>query len=102
MQKTTTKPSRTTKIMKPTVDIRNRSDSIILPTPASRVFQKTDFDRISAGCRRSSFRAISHDYFTKEARQHFSHEAVLFFVMMMTVALPLLNASIAVLKLVRV
>ena len=96
--------------MKPKLDIRNRCDLLMLPTTTSRVFSKTDFsyqaptdfDRISAGCRRSSFRAISHDYFTKEAPQHFSHEAVLFFVMMMTVALPLLNASIAVLKLVRV
>jgi hypothetical protein len=96
--------------MKPKPDIRNRSDSIILPTPASRVFQTTDSSyqapadlyRISASCRRSSFRAIGHDYFTKEAPQHFSHEAALFLVMMMTVAMPLLNASTAVLKLVRV
>jgi hypothetical protein len=98
--------------MKSTLDIRNRCDSITLAVPTSRVFPKTDFnyqattladlDGLCAGCCRSSFRAISQDYFANEAPQHFAHEAVLFFMMMMTVALPLLNASIAVLELIRI
>jgi hypothetical protein len=49
----------------------------------------------------ASFRAISQDYFLNEAPQHFAHEAVFFFVMMMTVALPLLSAANAVLGLIR-
>ena len=36
-----------------------------------------------------------------EAPEHFAHEAVLFFVMMMTVALAFLNAFAAVLELIR-
>jgi hypothetical protein len=98
--------------MKPTLDIRNRCDSITLAVPASRVFPKSDFNRqattltdldgLCAGCCKSSFRAISRDYFANEAPQHFAYEAVLFFMMMMTVALPLLNASITVLELVRI
>jgi hypothetical protein len=98
--------------MKPTPDIRNRCDSITLAVPTSRVFPKTDFnyqastladlDIQCGGCCRSSFRAISQDYFANEAPQHFAHEAMLFFIMMMTVALPLLNASAAVLELIRI
>jgi hypothetical protein len=90
--------------MKPTLDIRNRCNSI-------RVFPKTDFNyqastladlggRCGAYCS-SSFRAISQDYLVNEAPQHFAHEAGLFFLMMMTVALPLLNVSTAVLQLIR-
>jgi hypothetical protein len=92
--------------MKPTLDILNRCDSI-------RVFPKTDFnyhattladlDGLCAGCRRpSSFCAISQDYFANEAPQHFAREAMLFFMMMMTVAWPLLNAAIAVQELIRI
>jgi hypothetical protein len=78
----------------------------------SRVFPKTDvnyqastlasLDGRCGGCCRSSFRAISQDYFANEAPQDFAHEAGLFFIMMMTVALPLLNASAAVLELIRI
>lgn len=98
--------------MKPTPDIRNRCDSITLAMATSRVFPKTDFnyqastladlDGRCGGCCKSSFRAISQDYFVNEAPQHFAYEAVLFFMMMMTVTLPLLNASIAVLELIRI
>jgi hypothetical protein len=100
------------KPMKPILQIRNRRDSIALAVPGSRTFPKTDFNyqattlaEISGRglhCCRFSFRAISQDYFAKEAPQHFAHEAVLFFVIMMAVALPLLNASIAVLELIRI
>jgi hypothetical protein len=97
--------------MKPTPDIRTRCDSNALAVPTSRVFPKTDFnyrastlaelDGRGGSCNRSSFRAIGQDYFANEAPRHFAHEAVLFFIMMMTVALPLLNAMAAVLELVR-
>jgi hypothetical protein len=50
----------------------------------------------------SSFRSISQHYFAKEAPRHFAREAGLFLVMMITATLPLLDASVAVLKLVRV
>ena len=98
--------------MQSTPDIRNRCDSIMLAVPASRVSLKTDFnyqastlaglDGRCGDCCRSSFRAISRDYFANEVPQHCAHEAMLFFIMMMTVALPLLNASAAVLELIRI
>jgi hypothetical protein len=98
--------------MKPTLDIRRRCDSITLAVPTSRVFPKIDFnyqasmladlDGRCGGCCRSSFRAIGQNYFANEAPQHFAHEAALFFIMMMTVALPLLNALAAVLELIRI
>jgi hypothetical protein len=98
--------------MKPTLDIRNRCDLIKPAVPTSRVFPKTDFnyqaitladlDGPGAGCCKSSFRAISQDYFANEAPRHFAHEVALFFMMTMTIALPLLDASAAVLELVRI
>jgi hypothetical protein len=76
------------------------------------VFPKTDFNYQAAtladldsrctSCRKSSFRAISQGYFANEAPQQFAQEAVLFFMMMTTVALPLLNAATAVLDLIRI
>jgi hypothetical protein len=93
--------------MKPTLNVRNECDSIGL---ARRAFPKTSFNYqatsladIDGTCARScrpSFRAISRDYFANEAAQHFAHEAVLFSIMMMAAALPLLNAATAVLKLI--
>jgi len=93
--------------MKPTLDVRNQSESIAL---ARRAFPSTSFNYqattladIDGPCARScrpSFRAISQDYFANEAAQHFGYEAVLFSIMMMTVALPLFNAAIAVLELI--
>jgi hypothetical protein len=75
--------------MKPTLDIRNRCDSIKPAVPTSRVFPKTDLnykaitladlDGPGAGCCKSSFRAISQDCFANEAPRHFAHEAALFF-----------------------
>jgi hypothetical protein len=98
--------------MKPTPHIRNRCDSITLAMATSRVLPKNDFNHQAStladldgrcgGCCKSSFRAISQDYFANEAPQHLAHEAVLFLMMMMTVALPLVNASIAVLELIRI
>jgi hypothetical protein len=97
--------------MKPTLEIRNRYDSITLAVPTRLVFPKTDFNYQAttladlnggyAGYCPSSFRAISQDYFAHEAPQHFAREAVLFSIMMMAIAFPLLNASIAILELIR-
>ena len=47
------------------------------------------------------FHQISQDYLTKEAPQHFACEAVVFWVIMMAAAPPLLNAANAVLELIR-
>jgi hypothetical protein len=99
--------------MKPTLSIRNRSDSIALAVPTSQVFPKTDGNYqastlvecnglCAAGCCRGSFRTISRDYLANESPQQFAREAVLFFIMMMTVGSALLIASSAVLELVRV
>jgi hypothetical protein len=51
--------------------------------------------------RETLFHGISQDYFTKEAPQHFVCEAVVFWVIMMAAAPPLLNAANAVLQLLR-
>jgi len=59
-------------------------------------------DSRCAGCCRSSIHVISQDYFANEEPRHFAYDAVLFSIMMMTVAWPLLNASTAVLDLIRV
>jgi len=67
-------------------------------------YQATTLDDPNCRCTgdgKPFFHTISHDYFTHEAPEHFAHEAVLFFVMMMTVALAFLNASAAVLELIR-
>ncbi len=47
------------------------------------------------------FHGISQDYLTREAPQHFACEAVVFWVIMMAAAPPLLNAANAVLELIR-
>jgi hypothetical protein len=98
--------------MKPTPNICNRRKSGTLAVSTSRVFPKTDFNyqattlanldgRCADFCK-SSFRAANQDYFANEAPRHFAHEAGLFFMVVMTVALPLLNASAAVLGLIRI
>ena len=97
--------------MKPIFQINHRYHSIRFAAPKSDVSRKTDYDYQAAalddvdggwvGACNPVFRAISQDYFANEAPQHFAHEVVLFFTMMMTVALPLLNAALAVLELIR-
>jgi len=47
------------------------------------------------------FRGISRDYLTREAPQHFAREALVFWVIMMAAAPPLVNAANAVLELIR-
>jgi hypothetical protein len=98
--------------MKPIFQINHRYGSSAHTARMSRRSPKTDFDYQAAtlddirgrpveDCK-PPFHALSRDYFAREAPQHFAQEAVLFFMMMMTVALPLLNASIAVLELIRI
>ena len=48
-----------------------------------------------------SFHALSRDYFTHEAHRHFTGEAVAFFLLMMTMVLPLVNGAAAVVELIR-
>ncbi len=97
--------------MKPISQINHRYRLIRVAMRTSHVSPKTDYnyqaaalDDVDGGCLsdcKPRFRAISQDYFANEAPQHFAHEAVLFFMMMMAVALPLLNAALAVLELIR-
>ncbi len=97
--------------MEPIFQINNRSRLIRLAASTCYLSRKTDYDNQAAtlddvdggwvdACK-PHFRAISQDYFANEAPQHFAQEAVLFFMMMMTVALPLLNAALAVMELIR-
>ena len=51
--------------------------------------------------RELSFYWITQDYFTKEAPRHFVCEPVLFGMIIMASALPLLNGASAVLELIR-
>ena len=53
------------------------------------------------GSCRPSFRAISQDYFKNEAPRSFAGEAVLFSVIVLTAALPILNSASALVHLVR-
>ena len=97
--------------MKPIFQINHRHCLIRPAATTCYLSRKTDYDHQAAaiddvdggwvGACNPVFRAISQDYFANEAPQHFAHEAVLFFMMMMAVALPLLNAALAVLELIR-
>lgn len=51
--------------------------------------------------RRASIRAVSHEYFKKEARSIYATEAAFFGVIVLTAAVPLINAAIALGHLVR-
>jgi hypothetical protein len=72
---------------------------------------KTDFDyqaatlgdirgRHAEDCK-PPFHALSRNYFTREAHQHFATEATAFFLLMMTTVLPLFNGANAVVELIR-
>ncbi len=54
-----------------------------------------------SGARRASIRAVSHDYFKNEARSAFASEAAFFGVIVLTAAVPLINAASALVHLVR-
>ena len=53
------------------------------------------------GARRASFRAISREYFTNEARSTFATEAAFFSVIVMTAAVPVIYSAMAISHLVR-
>jgi len=53
------------------------------------------------GARPASIRSISQDYFQNEARQSFVREAVLFSIIVMTAAVPIINSGRELLHLVR-
>ena len=59
---------------------------------------RSELDKVRS--RKPLFHRISQDYLTKEAPQHFACEAVVFWVIMMAAAPPLLNAANAVLELI--
>lgn len=97
--------------MKPIFQINHRYDSVALMARTNRVFPRTDYnyqatmlDDVGSRCTgdcKPSFRAISQDYFTREAQHHFACEAVVFCLLMMTTVLPLLNGASAVVALIR-
>ena len=55
----------------------------------------------SSRSRERLFHGISQDYLIKEAPQHFACDAVVFWVIMMAAAPPLVNAANAILELIR-
>jgi len=95
--------------MKPIFQI-NRYGSSPHTARMSRRSPKTEFDYQAAtlddirGRRvedcQPPFHALSRDYFTREAHQHFASEAVVFCLLMMTAALPLLDGASAVIQLI--
>ena len=97
--------------MKPIFQI-NRYGSSPHTACMSRRSPKTDFDYYQAATlddirgRRVEdcqppFHALSRDYFTREAHQHFAAEAATFFLLMMTTVLPLFDGANAVVELIR-
>jgi len=63
------------------------------------ITEKSKLDNLRS--REPLFHLISQDYLTREAPQHFAREALVFWVIMMAAAPPLLNAANAVLELIR-
>jgi hypothetical protein len=97
--------------MKPIFQINHRYDSIMLTARTSGVAPKTDFNyqattledvrgRRVGDCK-PPFRALSRDYFAREAHHDFASEAVFFSLLMMTTVVPLLDGASAVVELIR-
>jgi len=63
------------------------------------ITERTNLDNLRS--RELLFHRISQGYLTREAPQHFAHEALVFWVIMMAAAPPLVNAANAVLELIR-
>jgi hypothetical protein len=78
------------------------SPSVDLPSKTNSGADEVNSIGRFANEAKPSFHALSRDYFANEAPQHFTHETALFLIMMITVAMPLLDASVAVLGLVRI
>ena len=98
--------------MKPTIqfDEKNSRDLSDRESRKGSALPKTDYSFQAAsvangsrclGSCRSSFRAISQDYFKNEAPRSFASEAALFVVIVVTAALPILNSVSALVHLVR-
>jgi len=97
--------------MKPIFQINHRYGSSAHTARMSHRFPRTDFayqattlddirGRRVKNCK-PPFHALSRDYFTREAHQHFATEATAFFLLMVTTLLPLFNGANAVVKLIR-
>src|SRR5690242_12515953 len=97
--------------MKPIFQINHRYGSSAHTARMIRRSPKTDFDyhaatlgdirgRCVEDCK-PPFHALSRNYFTREAHQHFATEAAVFFVLMMTSVLPLFNGANAIVQLIR-
>ena len=88
--------------MKPTIQL-NQRQGLRMP--------KTDYNYQVASMpsrggrsypsRHASIRAVSHDYFKNEARSMFVTEAAFFGVIVITAAVPLISAAMALVHLVR-
>ncbi len=63
------------------------------------ITERSKLDNVRS--RKPLFHRINQDYLIKEAPQHFACEAVMFWVIMMAAATPLLNAANAALELIR-
>ncbi len=61
--------------------------------------ERSELDNVRS--RKPLFHGISQDYLIKEAPQQFACEAIVFWVIMMAAAPPLVNAANAVLELIR-
>lgn len=99
--------------MKPTNQLNERSRCNFSERESRKgsLLPKTDYNfqaasvpngssRCFSSCR-PSFRTISQDYFENEARRSFAGEAILFSVIVMTAALPILNSASALAHLLR-
>jgi len=99
--------------MKPTLQFneKSRRDSSERDSRGLSALPKTDCHYHSAsvasmggrcfGSHRQSFRSISQDYFKDEARQNYVGEAILFGVIVLSAALPLLDNARALVEMVR-
>ena len=99
--------------MKPTIQSteQSRHDRSDYASKRGAARPKTDYNFQSAsiisgggrcfGTRRSSFLAISREYFENEAPRHFAGVAALFGVMIVTAALPIVSSVLALATLVR-
>jgi len=88
--------------MKPTIQLNERHGLRMPKTDCSyHVASMPSRSGRSYGSRHASIRAVSHDYFKKEARSMFAAEAAFFGVIVITAAVPLINTAMAIVHLVR-
>jgi hypothetical protein len=92
--------------MKPIFQLNHRYHLIGPAARTNDVSRKTDcnhqtaalddFDDGCVGAGKPPFHAIGQDYFVREAHHNFATEAVVFSLLAVTTALPLVNAASAV------